>query len=148
MRLRYRVRYYEEEGWWMAEIPDVARGTATQGRTPQKVRHMARDAVTMLLFSQHSHGEPLEPPSSGDLPEGWKWVYPEARVELAWMIRQERKSVGLTMQQAADRLGVSFSAYQRWEDPERCNATISTMERIAEALGRQLQFGFARPEAS
>lgn len=64
------------------------------------------------------------------------------------MIRRERKRAGLTMQQAADRLGVSFLAYQRWEDLERCNATISTLDRIAEALGRQLQFGFTLPEAS
>lgn len=148
MRLRYKVRYYQEEGWWMAEIPDVARGTVTQGKTLQEARHMARDAVTMLLLSQHSHGEPLDAPSEGDLPQGWEWVYPGARLELAWMIRRERKSAGLTMQQAADRLGVSFSAYQRWEDPERCNATISTLDRIAEALGRQLQFGFTLPEAS
>jgi transcriptional regulator with XRE-family HTH domain len=60
------------------------------------------------------------------------------------MVRSERQKAGLTMQQAAARMGVSFSTYQRWEDPEKCNATVSTLERVARAFGRVLEVSFQK----
>jgi hypothetical protein len=41
-------------------------------------------------------------------------------------------------------MGVSFSTYQRWEDPEKCNATVSTLERVARAFGRVLEVSFQK----
>lgn len=148
MRLRYKVRYYEElndEGAapWIAEIPDVGGGgIATCGTSPEDVRHMARDAVTQVLLARLEAGREPDPPTEGSLPAGWEWVSPDARVELAYTIRQERKKRGLTMKEAAERMGVTFSAYQRWEDPQRCNATIVTLERLAGVFGRALDVSF------
>ncbi len=142
MQLRYKVRYFEEDEWWIAEIPDVARGTVTQGKTLEEARRMARDAVTQLLLSQHSHGEEVDPPTAGRLRSGWEWVHPDPRVELAWQIRRERQRAGLSMEHAASKIGVAYSTYQRWEDPERCNATISTLDRIARSFGRQIEVAF------
>lgn len=46
------------------------------------------------------------------------------------------------MRQAAEKIGVTFSTYQRWEDPKRCNPTVGTLERVAEAFGRRLEVAF------
>lgn len=62
--------------------------------------------------------------------------------KVAKMIRAERQAAGLTMQQAAERIGVTFSTYQRWEDPRRCNATLATLERVAGAFGRRVEVRF------
>ncbi len=144
MRLRYKVRYFQEDEWWLAEVPDLAGGQMTQGETLEEARYMARDLVTTMLLVRIDAGEELDPPTSGRLPAGWEWVYPDARIEVAMMVRSERQKAGLTMQQAAARMGVSFSTYQRWEDPEKCNATVSTLERVARAFGRVLEISFQR----
>lgn len=148
MRLRYKVRYSEEPNNedapdWIAEIPDVGgAGIASCGTSLAHARAMARDAVTQVLLSRIEAGEEPDPPTEGRLPAGWEWVYPDVRVEVAYTIRKERKKHGLTMKEAAQRMGVSFSAYQRWEDPERCNATIETLERLAGVFGRTLDVSF------
>jgi antitoxin HicB len=144
MRLRYKVRYFQEDDWWLAEVPDIAGGQMTQGETLEEARHMASDLVTTMLLVRIDAGEELDPPTEGRLPSGWEWVYPDARIEVAMMVRSERQKAGLTMQQAAARMGVKFATYQRWEDPEKCNATISTLERVARAFGRVLEVRFKR----
>ena len=144
MRLRYKVRYFQEDDWWLAEVPDIAGGQMTQGETLEEARHMASDLVTTMLLVRIDAGEDLDPPTEGRLPSGWEWVYPDARIEVAMMVRSERQKAGLTMQQAAARMGVKFATYQRWEDPEKCNATISTLERVARAFGRVLEVRFKR----
>jgi antitoxin HicB len=40
--------------------------------------------------------------------------------------------------QAAQRLGLSYQAYQRLENPRKSNPTIKTLERIARIYGREL----------
>ncbi len=143
MRLRYRVRYYEEDGGWLAEIPDVGGGgIMTQGDTGDEVRAMAVDAVTQVLLARIDAGQEPDPPTRGRLEPGWEWVYPELRVETAMEIRQLRKRSGLTMQSAADKIGVALGTYQKWEDPERCNATLDTLERVARAFGRVAEVSF------
>jgi len=144
MRLRYKVRYFQEDDWWLAEVPDIAGGQMTQGETIDEARRMAGDLVTTMLLVRIDAGEELDPPTQGRLPAGWEWVYPDARLEVALMVRSERQKAGLTMQQAAARMGVSFSTYQRWEDPEKCNATVSTLERVARAFGRVLEVSFQK----
>lgn len=144
MNLRYKVRYFQEDEWWLAEVPDIAGGQMTQGETLEEARRMARDLVTTMLLVRIDAGEELDPPTAGRLPAGWEWVYPDARIEVALMVRAERQKAGLTMQQAAARMGVSFSTYQRWEDPEKCNATVSTLERVARAFGRVLEVRFQK----
>ena len=143
--MRYKVRYYFEDqgdgspGWWMAEVPDLAGGQVTQGRTLAEARYMARDMVTLM----QEEGEP--PAEEGGLPAegGWEWVTAfEAGGRIAGMIRAERKAAGMTMKQAAEKIGVTFSTYQRWENPKRCNATVGTLERVAEAFGRRLEVAF------
>lgn len=144
--MRYKVRYYFEDqgdgspGWWMAELPDLAGGQVTQGRTLAEARYRARDLVTLMH-------EEKPPAQEGELPSGgdgtWEWVQPfEAGGKIAEMIRAERKAAGMTMRQAAEKIGVTFSTYQRWEDPKRCNATVGTLERVAEAFGRRLEVAF------
>lgn len=144
MRLRYKVRYFQEDDGWLAEVPDIAGGQMTQGETLEEARRMAGDLVTTMLLVRIDAGEELDAPTQGRLPAGWEWVYPDARLEVALMVRSERQKAGLTMQQAAARMGVSFSTYQRWEDPEKCNATVSTLERVARAFGRVLEVSFQK----
>ena len=57
-----------------------------------------------------------------------------------------RQEAGLSQAEAARRIGVAQSTYSRWEHPEKCNATVETIERIARAFGRRVEISF--PKAS
>ena len=43
----------------------------------------------------------------------------------------------------ARELGISYQAYQKLENPRKCNPTIKTLERISEVLGKHLEINFA-----
>lgn len=144
MRLRYKARYYfEPDGWWIAEIPDVGGGgIVAQGKTMEEARENASDSVTQVLLARLDQNGAPDEPTRGRLEAGWEWVYPDLRLETAIEIRQMRKKSGLTMQSAADKIGVALGTYQKWEDPERCNATLDTLEKVARAFGRVAEVSF------
>lgn len=112
----------------------------TQGRTLAEARYRARDLVT-LMHEEKPPAQEGELPSGGTGPANGCNLF-EAGGKVAEMIRAERKAAGMTMRQAAEKIGVTFSTYQRWEDPKRCNATVATLERVAEAFGRRLEVAF------
>lgn len=137
--MKYPVRYVEaEEGGWLAEVLACGKGGfTTQGETLEDARQMARDAVTEVLLADFDNGIPFAP--TPDLPPGYEWVYPFAQAWMSIAIRQQRKAAGLTLEAAAARMGVSRGTYQRWEDPYKSNATLKTLEKVAQALGKQLE---------
>ena len=73
----------------------------------------------------------------------WQGDYrarPSLRVQSAWMVRALRREQGLTQAEAAKLVGVSQQAYAKLEDPRRSNATMGTLDRIARAFRRPIQF--------
>jgi len=60
---------------------------------------------------------------------------------LAWDIRKLRGD--RSQSEIAARLGLSYQAYQRLENPARGNPTVKTLERVARALGKHLEVRIA-----
>ncbi len=48
MRLRYKVRYFQEDDWWLAEVPDIAGGQMTQGETLEEAESIAERAASSV----------------------------------------------------------------------------------------------------
>ena len=70
--------------------------------------------------------------------------YKQAQSELARtaeLLKSERESQGLTLAEVQDRTGISRAALCRLENLVDANPTIATLNRIAEALGKQLVVG-------
>ena len=44
--------------------------------------------------------------------------------------------VGKSQMQIAHSLGISYQAYQKLENPRKCNPTIKTLEKISSVFGR------------
>jgi antitoxin HicB len=144
--LQYPARYrLDEDGIWEVWLPDINSdgiGVYTQGDTIEEAREMAREALTGCLLAKQDMGAPLDAPSALPAEDGWELVAPEATVEVALLVRKMRCDKSLTQQQAAALIGVPYTSYQRWEDPDKCNATIKTLERIARAFGAHLHVAF------
>jgi transcriptional regulator with XRE-family HTH domain len=61
------------------------------------------------------------------------------RAVLALTIKRERVLQRKTLRAAAADLNVALGTYQRWENPRSFNATLETMENVANSFGKKLQ---------
>lgn len=139
--LRYAARVFEEDGFVVADFPDVGgAGQATQGDTWEEAREMAQDLVdSYLTVCLRQDEEPMEPQAALPEGEGWEWLYPSAKVSMCWQIRRVRRSRGLTQKQVATQLGIAQETYVRWENPDKMNARLETLEKLAKVFGGRLQ---------
>lgn len=58
---------------------------------------------------------------------------------LAWQLTQEMKKKKLTKQQMAAAMNTSRAQLDRVLDPKSGNATLETLQRAAQAVGRKLK---------
>ncbi len=58
------------------------------------------------------------------------------------MLRKIRDGLKMNQVEAAKKLGISYQAYQRLENPSKCNPTIKTLERVAKVFQKQLLVEF------
>jgi len=61
--LEYHAAYYEEEGWFAAEVLDFP-GALSQGRTLRSARRNIRDALRLMAETLVERGEPLPQPNA------------------------------------------------------------------------------------
>jgi len=101
---------------------------------------MAREALNVSLESDFERGVKLPALRKPRAGKGERVVLVplDAEVRMAYVLRAWREEAGLTQQEMASRLGVSYQAYQRMERPGRSNLTVATLDRIARALHREL----------
>ncbi len=144
--MRYPMRVYqdpEDPGYWIAHIPNLGGGEVgllAQGRSAEEARAEAPVMLAGYVLSKWEARSPLEA-EPGELPrgEGWEWVAPSPRVEVALAIRAAREEAKLSQAEAAKLLGVAQTTYTKWEQPGKCNATLSTLEKVARIFGRRVQ---------
>ena len=139
--MRFATRFVQDGGWWLAEVP-AFRGAVTQGKTLDEAHTMAVDLIRLHVEDRWETGQEVRSDRALPKGDGWEWVEIPLRVLTAMQIRRERQRRHMTMQQAADALGVTPSTYQKWEDPRRCNPTMDTLERVAQAFGRRAELLF------
>lgn len=148
--IRFPARFYRDPedplGRWLVELPGLeGTGLAAFGDTLAEARRHAQEVLTLYLESGSTREldrdlDALPPQLQGE--KGWEWVRPDASAEVPLMIRQLRRQAGLSQKQAATRLGVPQTTWQKWEDPARCNATLDTLGKVARTLGRVLEVTF------
>lgn len=142
-RIRYPARFIDEDGLVVVEFPRLGGAfMATQGADEEDARKKAREVLTGYLKLCFNRRLPLHPPVPMPRGKGWEWVYPRVEAETAYRIRQLREEAGLSQEEAAQRLGISYTTYKRWEHPDQCNATLKTLERLADTFGRRLDVVF------
>ena len=110
------------------DIPDIQ----ACGNTQEEALVMARQALDGCLESDISNGLPIPEPN-------YKEGYPvpvASNIALCIKLRQLRGKQSQT--DIARKLGLSYQAYQRLENPRKANPTVKTLERIAKAYDREL----------
>ena len=136
----FAVIFFEKESkTYGVRFPDHP-GIVTYGQTFKEAVEMAQEALSAALESDFDRKQALPASHRPRVREGEKAVLIplEPEVKMAYLLRNWREDAGLSQKQLAARLDISFQAYQRMERPGRSNLTVATLQRIAQALNKQL----------
>ena len=125
------MAFKKKEDVYIAQFPDMP-NVATCGFTHEEALAMAKDALDGCLEVDISHGNTVPPPTyTGGYP-----VPVASHIVLSLRLRELRGEQSQT--DIARKLGLSYQAYQRLENPRKANPTIKTLEKIARVYGREL----------
>ena len=117
---------------YIASFPDFP-NIITCGFSNEEARIMAKEALDGCLEADISRGLTIPPPS-------YKKGYPvsvSSHIVLSLQLRELRGEH--SQSDIARKLGLSYQAYQRLENPRKANPTVKTLEKIARIYGRELK---------
>jgi len=138
--MRYPAILTKEGRNTLAEFPTCP-GCQTFAPPGHNIEHEAKEALELWLETHlQERTLPARPPRTFKARKGtvlWVQVEPKlaVKLELRWM----RDDLGLTQSELARLAGVSQPAIAQLESPGS-NPTISTLTRVARAMGAQFDF--------
>jgi antitoxin HicB len=127
----YYCTIKKEGDEYIAQFPDMT-NVVTCGFTHEEALAMAKEALEGCLECDISHGNEIPPPS---YTEGYP-VPVASHIALSLRLRELRG--GQSQTNIAQKLGLTYQAYQRLENPRKANPTLKTLEKIAHVYGREL----------
>jgi len=131
-------------GQYIASFPDLP-NVNTHGSDLSEALAMAKEALNGALETDFERGFSLPAPQNLRMK---KLHYPIAvlpHIDLAYTLKKIRNSH--SQSEIAKRLGITYQAYQKLENPRKCNPTVKTLEKISEVMGRKLAILFHEPAA-
>jgi len=141
-----KITYEKEDKSFLVEFPDL-KGCLTEGKTIEEALKNAKEALSGYLASIFERGYSIPEPSSLK-GKNIYFIEPEPAVVTPIILRKLREKLKINQVEAARRLGISYQAYQRLENPNRCNPTIKTLEKVAMVFGRHVHLEFAQLSTS
>ena len=122
----------EKEGdEYIAQFPDMP-NIVTCGFTNEEAQAAAKEALDGCLEADVSQGNVVPVPMYN---KGYPVIVAN-HIAVALQLRELRGEQ--SQSDIAKKLGLSYQAYQRLENPRKSNPTIKTLERIAHVFGREL----------
>lgn len=142
MKIHYpaQITYSKTDKSYIVEFPDLE-GCLSEGSTLEEALKNAKEALTGYLSSLFERGFKI-PETSKKKGRNFYMIEPETEVATPIMLRKIRDGLKMNQVEAAKKLGISYQAYQRLENPSKCNPTIKTLERVAKVFQRQLHVEF------
>lgn len=136
-----KITYDKEDKSFLVEFPDLE-GCLTEGETLDAALKNAKEVLSGYLASIFERGFAIPEPSQLK-GKNIHLIEPETEVATPIMLRKIREELKINQIEAAKRLGISYQAYQRLENPNKCNPTIKTLEKVARIFGKHLHLEFA-----
>jgi predicted RNase H-like HicB family nuclease/DNA-binding XRE family transcriptional regulator len=125
--MRFQGKIYKSGKHWLAEVPVF--DAMTQGRTRKGALDMIADwFVTMTNARSVTVHVRSTAPSEFELGSD------DSRAMISLLLRRQRQKSGLSLAQAAERLGAkSRNAYARYEQG-RCVPTVEKLDELLRAV--------------
>jgi antitoxin HicB len=137
--MHYFAKIVKTEGSYLVSFPELP-NINTYGATLSEAVQNAGEALNGSLESDFERGFTLPGPKEHK-GSGYHQVLVLPHLEIAYTLRKMR--TGRSQVEIARALGISYQAYQKLENPRKCNPTIKTLEKIGTALGRKLEVSFS-----
>lgn len=136
--MQYYAKLTKSEGVFLVSFPDFD-NINTYGITKSDALKNAVEALNGSIESDFERGFTLPKPTVINNKNSFPVkVYPH--IEIAYQLKNLRK--GKSQVDIARQLGISYQAYQKLENPRKCNPTIKTLEKISYVLGKDLSVAF------
>ncbi len=132
--MTYTAILKKSNGAYLVEFPDIP-SINTYGETIEDALKNAKEALNGCLESDFERGFQL-PKSTTKETKNTCAIEVEPHIALAYQLRKVRN--GLSQSEIAKKLGISYQAYQKLENPRKCNPTVKTLEKISEVFGKSL----------
>jgi antitoxin HicB len=137
MSIACSILYSEEDRVWNVESPDLYDGIITYGESLDEAKAMAAEALTGLLEVMIEFDEELPAPSSLSGPDIHPIGLPTSLSFAIWL-RAKRKAAGLTVAEAAGKLGLKSKAYLDLENPTIANPSLEQLKRLEKVFGEEI----------
>lgn len=137
--MRYFAKIKLVDGDFLVSFPEFP-NINTFGGTKEEALEMASEALNACLEVDFDRGFVLP---EQKVHHG-KSMYPIrvlTHIAVAYELRSLRKNCSQKL--VAQALGITYQAYQRLENPRKCNPTIKTLEKIGHKLGKQITVSFS-----
>jgi DNA-binding XRE family transcriptional regulator len=122
--MRFQGRVEKAGRWWAAEVPIL--DVYTQGRSKQDAYTMVADAIEALIDKRGFKASVF--PGAGGY---FEVSANDVGALVAFMLRQRRATAGLSLAEAAERMGAkSRNAYARYEQ----GAAVPSIDTLGELL--------------
>lgn len=137
--MTYTAKIIEQDGCFLVSFPEFP-NVNTYGKTLEEALNNASEALNGSIESDFERGFELPGPRkhSG---KSYHDITVLPHIQIACSLRKLRQ--GRPQTEIARKLNVSYQAYQKLENPRRCNPTVKTLEKISTAFGKQLKIDFA-----
>jgi antitoxin HicB len=137
--MHYYAKISKKDGAYLVSFPELV-NINTYGNTLSEAVQNAEEALNGSLESDFERGFSLPEPKEHKA-SGYYRIPVLPHLEIAYTLRKLR--TGKSQVEIAHSLGISYQAYQKLENPRKCNPTIKTLEKIGTALGRKLEVSFS-----
>jgi antitoxin HicB len=138
--MHFYSKIIKKENEFIVSFPDLP-NINTYGDNLEEALKNAEDALNGSLESDFERGFKL--PQAKEYNGKYYYLIPVLpHLEIAYNLRQIRN--GKSQVSIAKELGISYQAYQKLENPRKCNPTIKTLEKISIVFGKKLEVSFSK----
>lgn len=136
--MEYIAKLKKEDGAYVVSFPDLP-NVNTFGETKTDAIKYAHEALNGVLEVDFERGFSLPEPKA--LPgRNTASIRVQPNIAIAYQLRRLRQNQ--TQAEVAKKIGISYQAYQKLENPRKCNPTVKTLEKVSQALGKTLEVAF------
>lgn len=132
--MTYTAIIKKNNGSYLVEFPDIP-NINTYGNDIDDAIKNAKEALNGCLESDFERGFILPRQRQSKYRNAYA-IEVAPHIALAYQLRKIRN--GMSQSQIAKKLGISYQAYQKLENPRKCNPTIKTLEKISNVFGKNL----------
>jgi len=136
--MHYYAKIVKEDDAYLVSFPELP-NVNTYGESLEDALKNAEEALNGAFESDFERGYKL-PESVEHHGKSYHLVKVLPHLEVAFRLRSLRKNESQI--EIAKKLGISYQAYQKLENPRKCNPTIKTLEKLSSIFGKELQVSF------